>query len=215
MAAENIKSAAITNWDAVPYVEVETGAGAKAYLFEIDGWCAVAATPIATTTSTYKLVRVPTWAKIKSVDIWTDVAIDSNATQQLALDFNMVFSDSKIDGTPAALQNLIPTTVGTPEGVTAGTTTTHASYTTPNLLFGTKTLSGNNAAIAITNIFNLGTNYTSDKILQTPLWKVFGFQNGQGVLDNPGGFFDLEAYVSTAAATGHAGKLFAKVTFTN
>jgi len=212
---EAIKSAAITNLEATPYVEVEAGGGAKANVFQIDGWCSVTAAGIAAIGSTYQLVRVPTWARIKAVEIWTDVAIDSNSSQLLALDFNMSFSTSTHDGTPAIYQGKVPTTVGTPDGVTAGTTTTFASYTTPNILFGTKTLSGNNAAIAVTNITIQGTNYTADKFLQTQLWKVFGFQNGQGMLADPGGAFDLTAYVSTAAATGHVGKLFAKVTFTN
>lgn len=216
MAADTLKSAAITNWEATPYVEVEAGAGAKAEPFVIEGFCSVTAVGIATSTSTYQLVRIPTWARIKKVFIWSDVAIDSNTTQQLALDFNMSFSTSTHDGTPAIYQGLVPTTVGTPDGVTAGTTTTWSSYTTPNKLFGTVTYSGNNAKIAMTDItLNGSANYTFDKFIGVNLWKVFGFQNGQGQLADPGGFFDLTAYVSTAAATGHAGRLAAQVWFTN
>lgn len=216
MAADALKSLAITNLDATPIVANETGAGAKASSFQVDGWCAVTAVGIATATSTYRLCRFPTWAKIKTVEIWTDVAIDSGSSQALALDLNVVFSDSKTDGTPALLQGLIPTTVGNPTTPTAATTTTFASYASPNIIFGTKTLSGNNAAIPITNITLSGTaRYTADKFMQMPLWRTFGFQDGRGMLNDPGGFFDLVAYVSVAANTGAAGNLYGKVSYTN
>lgn len=215
MAVENIKSAAITNLDATPVVANEAGAGAKAYLYHVDGWCSVAAANIVTATSTYKLARIPVWAKLKSVVVWSDAVLDSNSTQTLAIDWNLIFSDSVRDGTPASKQGLLPTTVGTPDGVTAGTTTTVASYTTPNILLGRTTFSGNNVKIARTQLINNGTNYLTDKILQTPLWQVFGFQNGQGKLDSPGGFFDVMAYVVTGSATGAAGKLYAEVQYTN
>lgn len=209
MAAETIKSTYITNLDATPYTQNTTGEGAPGSMRQVDGYCPVTAVGIVATTSTYRLLRIPTTAKIKSVDFGTDVAIDSNSTQTLALDFNLVFSDSTIDGTPLALQGLIPTTANT------GATTTFASYASPNIIFGTKTLSGNNAAIPLTNITYSGTigNYNMMKLSNTPLWSIFGFVNAQGVAADPGGFFDLVAYVSVVAATGHAGNIYARVSY--
>lgn len=61
----HLKSAAITNSDATPPVANNTGAGAAGYLKEVTGSVVVvAADSIA---STYRLARVPTNAKVKSV----------------------------------------------------------------------------------------------------------------------------------------------------
>lgn len=210
MAADANKSVSITALDLTsPFSALTTGEGAVGHLRVIDDVCAVTAAGIATVGSTYRLVRLPTYAKLKSFEIASDVAIDSNSTQALALDFNIVFSDSTIDGTPASLQGLIPTTARN------GATTTFTSYSSPNKLFGTLTLSGNDAAIPLTNETYNGSHSTYNymTLTQTPLWEIFGFTNSQGYPADPGGFFDIVAYVSVAAATGASGYLYSKVTY--
>jgi len=228
MAADTVKSIQVTNLDAlgtsssgtIPTALQKNSSGEWGPGSEqsIDGYCAVTAVGIATVASTYRLVRFPVEAKIKSVNIATDVAVDTNSTQTLAIDWNLAFSDSTVDGTSVANQGLILTTAG------AGATTTVASYSSPNKLWGTTTLSGNDKAIPITNVSFNGTNFTSTTLTNTlvvpyigytniPIWKLFTFVNAQGYEAQPNGFFDLLAYVSTAAATGHVGNLWAKVTY--
>lgn len=207
MTTEAIKSTQITNLDASPVVRPTTGENSAGMARVISGYCSVSATGIAAAGSTYQLLRFPVHAKVKSLHVWSDVAIDSNASQQLALDFNVAFSTSTVDGTAVANQGAIPTTANT------GAVTTVAAYSSPNKLFGTITLSGNNAKITETQLATGSANYTSDKFLDIPMWSVFGFTDGQSNANPPGGNFDLLAYVATAAATGHAGKLFARMVY--
>lgn len=222
MAVENIKSADITNLDATPAYRGTTGEAASGYARQIDGYCTATAGGIATQYSTYQLVRLPTSAKIKSVYFAESTELDTHSADALVLDFNMIFSDSTIDNTPANLQGLIPTTVGTPATniaygtETIGTAATQTgpvgtAYTTPNILFGQPTLVYN--AVFAADITFTGSNYTYLTLTNTPLWNIFGYQNSQGQPADPGGFFDLVAVVSTAATTGAAGKLYAKVTY--
>ena len=49
--------------------------------------------------------------------------------------------------------------------------------------------------------------------MQLPLFKILGFKNAQGYDTDPGGYFDIVAYVSVAAATGAAAKLWCEVEY--
>lgn len=222
MAADNIKSAAIVNLDATPAYPATTGEGASGYAKFIEGYCTATATGIATQYSTYQLVRVPTNAKIKSVWFGESTELDTHSADALVLDFNMIHSDSTVDNTPANLQSLIPTTVGTPTTNIAfgtevvGTAATQTgpvgtAYTTPNVIFGQPTLVFN--AIFNADITFTGTNYKYRQLMNTPLWNIFGYQNAQAQPADPGGFFDLTAVVSTAATTGAAGDLYVRVAY--
>lgn len=227
MAKDLLKSAYITNLDATPVIAGTTGEGPAGYLKVIDGYVTCTAAGIGTQYSTYALVRVPTNAKIKSVLFAESTELDTHSADVLVLDFNMIHSDSTVDGTPAALQSLVPTTTGTPttyadgggsyQGTeTIGTAATQTgpvgtAYTAPNILFGKPTLVYN--AIFNADITFTGTNYKYMELTNTPLWNIFGYQNSQGQPADPGGFFDLVAVASTAATTGAAGDLYAKVTY--
>lgn len=207
MAADTLKSTSITNLDASPVVENTRGTGASGYSYTIEDTVAVTATGIGTIASTYRMVRVPSNAKIKSVLFATDKALDSNASNALAIDFNMAFSDAA-DGTQAQYQGLIPTTAG-------NATTTVGSYSSPNKLFGTFAPASHTAAQSLTDlVFNgVTTTYPMATLYNTELWSLFGFQNPYGVAQDTGGFFDLFLYVSTAAATGVAGTIFTRITY--
>jgi hypothetical protein len=206
MAADTLKSQSLTNADATPYVPNSAGVGAAGRTVTQDDSCAITAVGIATLASTYKIVRVPTGALIKSVVIATDVSVDSN--HLATFDFNWIFSDSTIDGTQAALQGLIPTTANT------GATTTIGTYSAPNKMYGSYNQS---TAIATppTEILFAGsrTNYPIPNLTQEPLWQQFGFVDGRGNACDPGGYFDLMAYVSTAATGGAAANIWAKVVY--
>jgi hypothetical protein len=225
MAADTLKSFSITNLDTVPVAPNTTGEpGGKGYMVTVDDMVTVSATGIGTLASTYRLIRFPTNAKIKSLVIATNKALDSHSSSTLAFDLNVVFSDSTIDGTSTALQGMMPTTANTGSVLSVA-----AAYTatTENKLFGTVTPTSNTAAYGPTDVIlnGMGTVYpligsttnvwgtlaanpeTAYGIVNSPLWALFGFTV------DPGGMFDLLAYVSTAATTGVAGQLWARMTY--
>lgn len=208
MAADTLKSQSLTNLDGTPFTPNSAGQGAAAKYAVVDDVCAATAVGVGTLASTYKLVRIPTGAIPKAVTIATDVALDTG-THALVFDINLIFSDSTIDGTPTALQGLIPTTANT------GATTTIASYSSPNIIFGTSNNTSASVALAPTNVILGGsrTNYPMVNLLQQPLWQTFGFVDGRGNPCDPGGYFDLMLYVSTIAGTGHLGNIWGKVDY--
>lgn len=65
MAVENLKSTSVTNEDATPIVLNTAGAGAPAPLQWVDDFSTASAA--ASVASTYRLVRVPTTCKVKSL----------------------------------------------------------------------------------------------------------------------------------------------------
>lgn len=224
MTLDVAKSIQVVNLDAwngppSPLQISASGSWGPGLMREVDGYITANATNLGSANgSNYRLVRFPVAAKIKSVETQSTV-LDSNASQTLALDFNVAFSDSTGDGTSVVNQGNIPTTAG------AGAVTTVASYTTPNKLWGTITQAGNNAAIAKTDLTFNGTNFTSTTLTNTlvvpykfgytniPLWKLFTFVNAQGYEAQPDGYFDLFAYASVKAATGAAGALWARMVY--
>lgn len=96
----NLKASAITDMDATPVKPVTTGEGKPAELKLVNDY--VTAVSGDDTSSTYKLVRFPTYAKVKKVVIMSKIASAGSG------DVNVVFSDSTNDGTPANLQGTIP-----------------------------------------------------------------------------------------------------------
>ncbi len=221
MASDALKSQSITSLDATPIVPVSAGQGGPGRRVVVDDLCATTATGLQSTGSYYKLVRVPSGAIVKSVKIWSDKALDSIASAPtLGFDFNLAFSDSTDDGTPSFLQGLIPQTG------TAATTTTFATYSSPNIIFGSVTVSTTNSQKGgvggggtagfgpVELLFNGSrTNYPMSSIASMPLWQIFNYTDGRSNVADPGGYFDLVAYVSTAAATGVVGNLYAQVEY--
>jgi hypothetical protein len=164
----------------------------------------------------WRMCRIPANAKVQKVMVWTDAAIDSNSVQTLALSFSVGFSDAPnfTDGTPSAYSGLVPlnTYVGTVN--TIGTSTR-------NKLFGTITQSGNDAAIAKTDLTSncyaatgfstlagpVAGSATEYTLNTTPLMELFNFTTGQGYAIENGGWMDFVVYVETAAATGATGNM--------
>jgi hypothetical protein len=98
-----------------------------------------------------------------------------------AADFNVRFSDSETDGTPVSLQGTVP-----------------QISSANNKLFG--------AAQSL--LAAIGTNLTYANLTNyplgsenKPLWSVLGYTT------DPGGFFDIVAYVTTAITTGGTAQL--------
>jgi hypothetical protein len=100
MATEALKAAGITNLDATPVTPNTSGEGASGLMrVATDN---VASTAGVTTGSTYKMVRIPTNAKIRKV-LLTCAAHGGSA----AFDVSVAYSDSTTDGTQPSLQNTI------------------------------------------------------------------------------------------------------------
>lgn len=218
MAAEQVKSTSITNLDTTPQIPNTAGQGAAGRLLTTCDIVACAATPLQSAKSFYRILRLPTQAIIQNLVIATDAGLDSG-THALVMDFNIAWSSDPRTcplafqlGTLglASTEAVIPTTAND-----GSTTTTISAYSAPNKLFGSYTMSSAGAALAPTGItFNgVTATYTMAKITQQPLWQTFGYVDGRGLPIDPGGYFDLIAYVSTAAGTGVAGNLFARLEY--
>jgi hypothetical protein len=195
-----------------PFIQLTRGEGGPGRVQMVEDQVALTTAFVGATGNYARLCRFPTWAKIKRLRVFSDAPLDSNATQSLALNFGVTFSDSTINGTPSLYQGLIPTTVGIGGGsTTAGTTTSFASYTTPNDCFGTITQAGNNVAIPITDITWGGAiaTYPRQSFVQTPLVEIFNFLDGRSIPIEVLGYLDVYVYVKTIAATPHAANLVA------
>lgn len=103
MVQDLLKSLSITNADASPVVATNTGAGANGYDKEINDFVTPTAAGLADTTSRYQMVRLPSNAKLKSLKLTSDAALDTNGTPLLSLDVGLYYSDSTTDGSPQAL----------------------------------------------------------------------------------------------------------------
>lgn len=107
MAADTLKSVSITaldimNASAGPIQAVTSGEGAAGFLKETGDYVTPTAAGLDNTGSTYKLVRLPFNAKVKDITLYSDGPLATDTT--LTLDVGAYYSDSTVDGTPAALQ---------------------------------------------------------------------------------------------------------------
>jgi hypothetical protein len=209
MAVDALKSQSITNLDSTPIVTNSAGQGAPSRFMDVDDVIGITTNGLASTGSTYRVVRFPTGAIPKNLTIYTDSYLDSHSTPAVVMDLNIAFSDSTVDGTQSALQGLIPLNSNT------GGTTNITSYSNPNLIFGQLTPTSATAAYGPTSLIFNGsrTSYSALNLTQQPLWQTFGFTDGRGLAADPGGYFDLLIYISTAASTAHAANLYARFSY--
>lgn len=214
----NTSSGNIVALDTIPLLQLTAGEGREGDNLTQDDYIHLTTGMLAAGQG-WRMCRIPTSAKVKRVTLVIDAILDTSSTQALSFDINVAFSDATNDGTQANLQGQIPTTANT------GAVTTTATYASPNKLFGTFTLSGNDLqAPPLINGFYQpldvtfgstagGILYNSQLVTETPLWELFGFTNAQGYPADPGGYFDLYFATTVAAATAHAGNLFVRVEY--
>lgn len=224
MSAEQIKSLSITSYDTVPYIMSTAGQGASGRRVTIDDYAAAAATPLQSTKSIYRMLRFPTGAIVKALVMATDKALDSG-TPTLAFDVNVVWASGTNPAWCPPQFQLASLSLATTEAVIpttaydGTTTTTVSAYSSPNKAFGTVTPTSNSAAYGPTNITFNGSQSANSGALDLknltsmPMWQLLGFVDGRGNPADPGGFFDIMLYVSTAANTGVAGNLWMEMTY--
>lgn len=102
MVADALKSLSITNSDASPIVENTTGNGAASTPKVVFDYTTPTTGGLASTSSKYKVIRLPTTAKLYKMTGTADAALDSSTG--LVLDVGAYYSDSTTDGTKPSLQ---------------------------------------------------------------------------------------------------------------
>ena len=104
MTTEALKSTSITNLDATPVTRNTTGEGGPGFLRSVSGHVTISASMAAG--STYRLVRLPSNAKVKQV------LFESEAQGAGKFNLSAYYSDSTVDGTQPAKQGVIVPTTG-------------------------------------------------------------------------------------------------------
>lgn len=171
MAVENLKSASITNLDASPPVANTAGEGAPAFTYRNFDFITVDAA--ASVTSTYRILRVPSTAKLKSVNL------ESEAMGAGAFDISVYYSDSPWEGDAAKPSGVVPTT---------GSQFFAASFSCAS-------------AVAPTNIINnAGNNPMSNR--NKPLWAALGLTSDPGGAFDLVAVVDTTAVTTGAARLG-------------
>lgn len=175
MAGHNLKSASITNLDALPAVANTIGEGAPGPELVIND--SVTTVSGDDTTSTYRLCRFPTNAKLKDLKIFSAIASAGSA------DIDIAFSDGA--DAPPSLSGGIVQLAGPVDNKLFGAAlslvaTVAAGPIVPNAFKGTFTPAMQNIPMW-QNLVTLGaTQFTSD----------------------PGGCFDILVRITTGITTG-------------
>lgn len=177
LAALTYTTVALAVQNVNPVVQNTSGEGNGAMLLNVSDIVTVASgDEVTTTDSTYSFVRVPTSAHVKRVKFCSTGIASAGAA-----DFNVRFSDSQNDGTSQALQGTVPQISAANNklfGAAHSILAADCPVTAPvDLTYAN-----------LTN-FPLGSE-------NKPLWSVLGYTT------DPGGAFDIVAYLTTAVTTG-------------
>lgn len=175
MAADTVKSASITNLDATPATQITEGKGATGRANNHSDFVAATTGGLASTSSVYKMVRLPTTCILKVGRLFTKAGLD--ASTGLAVDLGAYYSDSTIDGTPPSLQG----------------TSISASCFVSNVAFGQSGAGSNIDALS-----NLDAN-----LRNSPLWAQVGLSSDPGGFIDV--VLAVHTGVSGAASAGNIG----------
>lgn len=110
MAADTVKSASITTLDGAPQnstspTQLTEGFGAAGRLVHHGDFVLATSGGLASTGSTYKMVRLPTQCILKSGDLFVKGGLDTSTG--LKVDVGAYYSDSTIDGTAVVNQGVL------------------------------------------------------------------------------------------------------------
>lgn len=181
MAADALSSASITNLDASPIVANTTGAGAPYSSKVFRDYVTPTTGGLASTSSKYKMVRLPVYAKVEEIFLNADGNLDSSTG--LVLDVGAYWSDSTTDGTPANLQGTVISV-----NCFAALLTFQASF----------------------KFVHADTAWTAAN-RQLPLWKALGISANAVTGAPPSGFIDVVVAVHTVATAAVSNPLEAIV----
>jgi hypothetical protein len=189
MATEALKSNPIVNLDSFPVIANTTGEGDDGNMRCVCGH--VAATAGVTSPSTYRMVRLPTNAKIKHV-LLRSVAQGGSS----AVDVDIAFSDSTVDGTQQSLAGGVVQITGPAD----------------NKLFGSATslVSAVGTATAAYADITFGNTFTTDMV-NIPLWQVLVNLGATQFTADPGGFFDI--FLKSTATITNGGDIAVEVQY--
>lgn len=190
MAAQNIKSLSITNLDTAGPAPIANlaGAGAPAYVRAISDSCALTTAGEASTSSTYKMVRVQSDVILKNIKLLTSATLDTGGgSASLTFDIGAYYSDSTVDGTAVANQ-----------GVLISATAFATAVVSP--------LAGVPTSVTWNSTF-LANEVTPGPFMNSPLWEALGLAT------DPGGYIDIVVAVHAAANTAAAGSLWLEASF--
>lgn len=155
MAADTVKSASITSLDAAAQslsAPLTEGQGAAGRLVNHSDYAVATAGGLASVSSTYKMVRLPTQCILKSIVVFTKSGLDSSTG--LKLDIGAYYSDSTQDGTPASLQGVL---------------------ISANCFMAATAFAQSSAGSRISGLTNLDAN-----LLNAPLWQQVGLASDPG-----------------------------------
>lgn len=186
MAGHNLKSTSITNLDASPVVPNTIGEGAPGFITVINDYVS----PVSgdDTTSTYRLCRFPTNAKVKSLWIYSTIATAGSG------DIDIAFSDSTSDGTPPSFSSLANPAV-------------QITGPVDNKLFG----AAQSLVLAgVMTEFTFKGTFTP-AMMNIPMWSNLVGLGATQFTSDPGGFFDIYVKITTGITTG--GILAAKLEY--
>lgn len=175
MAGHNLKSTSITNLDASPAVANTIGEGAPGQEIVVND--SVTTVSGDDTTSTYRLCRIPTNAKVKDLKIYSAIATAGSA------DIDVAFSDGA-DAPPALAGGIVQVT-----------------GPVDNKLFGAAvSLVATVAAGPIVKNPFAGT--FTPAMQNMPLWAALVSLGATQFTADPGGCFDILVRITTTITTG-------------
>lgn len=183
MAADTLKSTSVTNLDAFPIVTDTSGQGAGGYARIASDFVTPTTAGLGNTSSTYRMVRLPTSAIIKSATLSVGAALDTGgASAALTVDLGAYYSDAYsaggvIDGTPISDSG---------NSISANCfLAVHSLGTTADAVA---------SGVATTGDFEIDAIYALDRnLINSQLWAQVGLSS------DPGGFIDLVLAVHHAA----------------
>jgi hypothetical protein len=99
--ADTVKSPSINAWDSfdtagTPVISPTSGEGAGGNVVEQSDYAATTTAGLQSTASTYRLIRLPWTAKLKTLDLTADAALDTSTG--LALNVGAYYTDSVNEG---------------------------------------------------------------------------------------------------------------------
>lgn len=165
MATEALKSTVITNLDATPPVRGTAGEGSWAYTAQADAY--VVPTTGATTGSLYRMVRLPSTAIVKKVEV-QHCLISGGTLTTFTADVTIYYSDNTLD------------MVGAGQGDSGLVNSLSGS----SALFADAHAFGSDTAGAFVDVTDSAGNYPAS-LVNEPLWQAAGLSS------DPGGFFDI------------------------